>query len=537
MCNMYEPKGALETIGVKLTFLIMVLTVLILFTCIPAMADDLHYYMGYYQPLPSCTQCHAASLPDNHHRKCWTCHNIDYAHYTLKLCEPGSYPPDLDFTTICANYQTVIKEPFSCDDCHVQAGDHTIAHDQTLLPSIDCSQCHVADAPSEHGKYSLSCSTCHNSANAAVKSAIVSGKRGDPVYCADCHGLIDHLTHKNAYLPNADCTGCHLTDLGLRADIINQHAKKNTDCSVCHNSSDPAIKAAIGKGIAGNSVYCADCHREFGNHARMHDQTILTSTACGACHVANAVSEHQGHGPHSIGCLPCHTNADAKILTAIYNGMAGQSVSCGECHLLVGNRFPIANCGPDREAVVGVTTTFSGLASYDHDGAIVSYQWDFGDGTPNESGSSVSHTFTNVGSYQVSLAVIDDQGALDNDTCLIKVTLPVCGCDLVPDGTVVKRGGILGYQITVTNNTDEVQVFKFAAKIKKPDESWYPPSGYLLGPTDVTLDPHASKSKYLTLPIPLGAPYGTYTYGGYVGTAGPPVVKYNECTFTFEVIP
>ncbi len=422
----HELKETQKNIIVKFVFLIAAMVMLILFCTVHSMATDIHVPMGYYSPPTSCMQCHTTlhefDLIYTHESNCYICHDTDFS---LRFCSPSVYPSDFDFTTICSNYQTKnIWEPFSCGDCHVSAGDHTAAHDQTHFPSTDCSQCHDADAPTEHGKYNFSCSTCHNNIHADVKNAIVRGKSGNPVYCADCHGLVDHLVHENAYLPNVECTGCHLTDLGLRADIVNEHAKKSTACSGCHNSSDPIIRAAIDKGIAGNSVLCADCHREFGNHALMHDQTIFTSTECSACHLANAVSEHQGHGPHGICCLPCHTNVYPGIISSIYDGMAGQNISCDECHVISGNRPPIANCGADRSAVVGMATTFSGSASYDHYGEIVSYQWDFGDGTPSVNGSSVLHTFTTIGTYNVSLTVTDNQGAVDIDSCLITVKTP-----------------------------------------------------------------------------------------------------------------
>jgi hypothetical protein len=411
---------ALKTIGVKLNFLIFLVMTLVFFFPVHSVAEDRHGYLGYYPPPSSCLQCHEALLAYNHKGNCWTtCHNPDSS---LKLCPPATnYPPDFNFTTVCANYQTNMKEPFSCGDCHVSAGDHTAAHDQTFFPSTDCSQCHDADAPTEHGKYNFSCSTCHNSIYAEVKNAIVSGKNGNPVYCADCHGLIDHLTHENAYLPNEGCTDCHLTDLGRRADIVNEHAKKNIDCSGCHNSSNPVVRAAIDKGIAGNSVLCIDCHREFGNHARIHDQTTFTSTECSTCHLANAVSEHQGHGPHGICCLPCHTNEYPGIISSIYEGMAGQNVPCDECHLFPDNRPPIANCGADKIVSTGVATQFSGSSSYDHDGIIINYEWDFGDSTPRVNGITVSHTYTTAGIYQVNLTVTDNQGAIDNDTSTITV--------------------------------------------------------------------------------------------------------------------
>lgn len=50
-------------------------------------------------------------------------------------------------------------------------------------------------------------------------------------------------------------------------------------------------------------------------------------------------------------------------------------------------------------------------ASDDPDGAISSYRWDFGDGSPTGSGVSLTHTFEQNGVFEVRLTVLDDQGA------------------------------------------------------------------------------------------------------------------------------
>lgn len=50
--------------------------------------------------------------------------------------------------------------------------------------------------------------------------------------------------------------------------------------------------------------------------------------------------------------------------------------------------------------------------SYDPDGYIVSEQWDFGDGSPNEFGNTLYHTWTNEGRYNVTLWVTDNDGAV-----------------------------------------------------------------------------------------------------------------------------
>jgi PKD repeat protein len=101
--------------------------------------------------------------------------------------------------------------------------------------------------------------------------------------------------------------------------------------------------------------------------------------------------------------------------------MSGQNISCDVCHLISGNRPPIANCGTDNAVSTGFATQFSGSSSYDHDGTIVTYEWDFGDSTPKVNGITVSHTYTTTGIYEVNLTVTDNHGAIDNDTSVITV--------------------------------------------------------------------------------------------------------------------
>jgi hypothetical protein len=113
--------------------------------------------------------------------------------------------------------------------------------------------------------------------------------------------------------------------------------------------------------------------------------------------------------------------------------------------------------------------------------------------------------------------------------------VPVCQCQLVPDATIIPRGGTLGFWATVTNNTDEIQVFAFATNLTKPNGKKYPPSGYLKGPVKVRLDPYDSISRHLSQYIPSNPPLGDYVYHGIVGYPG--VGIYHECGFDFEVVP
>lgn len=53
----------------------------------------------------------------------------------------------------------------------------------------------------------------------------------------------------------------------------------------------------------------------------------------------------------------------------------------------------------------------SASQSADRDGTVVSYEWDFGDGTTVASGESVRHSYKALGRYFVTLTVTDDHGA------------------------------------------------------------------------------------------------------------------------------
>jgi parallel beta-helix repeat protein len=66
---------------------------------------------------------------------------------------------------------------------------------------------------------------------------------------------------------------------------------------------------------------------------------------------------------------------------------------------------PTANAGQDKTVNVGTTVTFDGGDSTD-DVGIVSYEWDFGDGT-NGTGKTTTHVYTNPGTYTVTLTVKD----------------------------------------------------------------------------------------------------------------------------------
>jgi len=87
------------------------------------------------------------------------------------------------------------------------------------------------------------------------------------------------------------------------------------------------------------------------------------------------------------------------------------------------NQPPIANFtySPEKP-VVNQPVTFDASSSYDPDGNIISYEWNFGDGNiTNTTHEIIKHSYSEAGSYEVTLTVKDDEGATNSTTKIITV--------------------------------------------------------------------------------------------------------------------
>jgi len=119
--------------------------------------------------------------------------------------------------------------------------------------------------------------------------------------------------------------------------------------------------------------------------------------------------------------------------------------------------------------------TFNASASYDPDGSIVSYTWDFGDGAPpiTENDPITYHTYTSYGDYTVKLTVTDNDGLTGQTETTIHVSQhPVASFTFTPPDPLVHEivtfnasastpdgGTIISYtwdfgdgNVTITNN-------------------------------------------------------------------------------------
>ncbi|WP_428253061.1 PKD domain-containing protein [Gynuella sp.] len=84
------------------------------------------------------------------------------------------------------------------------------------------------------------------------------------------------------------------------------------------------------------------------------------------------------------------------------------------------NQPPVADANGPYTGTSGIAVTFDGSGSSDPDGEIVTYSWDFGDGSSG-TGLSPTHTYSGAGNYSVVLTVTDDSGDTDLDATTASV--------------------------------------------------------------------------------------------------------------------
>ncbi len=189
-----------------------------------------------------------------------------------------------------------------------------------------------------------------------------------------------------------------------------------------------------------------------------------------------------------------------------------------------GNLPPVADF---TYTINGLTVTFTDQ-SYDPDGTVVSWLWDFGDGSTSTLQNPV-HTYIGYGTYSVTLTVTDNEGATGTVTKIITlsgpqpdiyvfditqtitkqganykstavVTIKDTNGDLVPDATVyITWSGVVGgsdsgvtlsngtvtfvsasvkkqtgpFTITVTNVTHATKTYNPSLNIETSDTAYY----------------------------------------------------------------
>lgn len=174
-----------------------------------------------------------------------------------------------------------------------------------------------------------------------------------------------------------------------------------------------------------------------------------------------------GDGASGSGSAPVHTYDAGGTYTAtlvVNDGKTDSDPSTATVVITEINDPPVADAGPDQEALTGEAVAFDGEGSYDEEGSPLAYDWDFdGDGIIDSHEVKPVFTYSEAGVYTVSLVVNDGELSSTTDTALITISDPVQaqGLSVTSIDMYLKTSGInTGAKaiVTVVSSVDQTPV-------------------------------------------------------------------------------
>jgi PKD repeat protein/glucose/arabinose dehydrogenase len=140
------------------------------------------------------------------------------------------------------------------------------------------------------------------------------------------------------------------------------------------------------------------------------------------------------------------------------SGFGGDNADSGVYRIeyVSGNRSPIARLSADKTSgLAPLAVSFDSRGSRDPDGGALTVAWDFGDGGTSTE-AAPTHTYTEVGNYNVVLTVTDPDGKTGTASQAITVgnTMPVITVAAPPDGAFFEFDDLVNYKVAVTDPED-----------------------------------------------------------------------------------
>lgn len=186
--------------------------------------------------------------------------------------------------------------------------------------------------------------------------------------------------------------------------------------------------------------------------------STISGTSMASPHVAGVAAlylqQNPSASPSSVTNAIVGNSTTGKVTSAgsnspnrlLYSGFIGGGGS--------ENMPPTASFG---FSCTGLTCTFKGGASSDPDGSIVSYAWNFGDGSSG-SGVTASKTYTSAGTRTVTLTVTDNAGASASTQRSVTTTAPGSSISLTVSTSKVR--GINSAHLSWSGATGTVDVYR-----------------------------------------------------------------------------
>ncbi|MFV1964641.1 MAG: hypothetical protein ACC628_04410 [Pirellulaceae bacterium] len=199
------------------------------------------------------------------------------------------------------------------------------------------------------------------------------------LWAADAAGFETYASFGAAVGSEADCSLCHPGFLGgPGAPLHDLHLTLTSNCSHCHVTPGDIPKV----GLTGNTG-CVGCHGRLeddmgqplgglGAGLRLHHKNAGVSFSCEDCHTADPTPVGEQVLPPffaSLGLDPSSDNLDndGDLLVDASDPDFGGG----------GNTPPTADPNGPYTGNTGVALTLDGSGSFDADGTIVAYDWDF----------------------------------------------------------------------------------------------------------------------------------------------------------------
>ncbi len=129
-----------------------------------------------------------------------------------------------------------------------------------------------------------------------------------------------------------------------------------------------------------------------------------------------------GDGTTTTGVFAEHAYTSEGVYTVILTVKDDDgSTDTATSDKTVLNRGPVATFTNSPKTVYsGGTVVFDASSSYDPDGTIISYVWHFGDGA-SDTGVMTAHSYTDHGIYTITLAIVDNDGAVSQTSHTVTV--------------------------------------------------------------------------------------------------------------------
>ena len=348
-----------------------------------------------------------------------------------------------------------------CQNCHGSFTDATSPKGSTF-PSGGKHSMHRSSTA-----MGTACNLCHTSNdndNPYIGSS--NGTANNPgLGCVGCHGRNEDAGHDSL-------------SAGLGAGLRQHHTKAGVSCTGCHSDSNPANYTPVGEHIFppyyGTTDTNADEPCNPVKQAKINENwTVETpqigegldndgdglyDTADPDCPVNQppvadpngpytgnidapvqfdgsgsndpdgTIVSYQwdfGDGNTGAGVNPVNIYKSAGTYTVSLtvtdiDGLTDTATTTATIAEIPQPLPPVADPNGPYTGTVDVPVQFDGSGSNDPDGTIVSYDWDFGDGSTG-AGVNTAHTYGTTGTFTVSLTVTDIDGLTDTATTMATI--------------------------------------------------------------------------------------------------------------------